>query len=179
MGLFQKLGLIEEVDKPVNDGFTSDESVETDSGDVEVALDEVKPDTLVSDVYTQNDLYDQSKSIFKVEELMNSLPKEMVTETKRISVLSALGVFGLTSEEVVNDGNKRVEILNAALDKITFEKSATIGTYKDSIESYKQEIANLEKNIAKEQEELKSSTESIVAETTRINKLISFVGGEN
>ena len=141
--------------------------------------DEVKPDTLVSDVYTQNDLYDQSKSIFKVEDLMNSLPKEMVTETKRISVLSALGVFGLTSEEVVNDANKRVEILNAALDKITLEKSATIGTYKDSIESYKQEIANLERNIAREQEELKSSTESIVAETTRINKLISFVGGEN
>ena len=38
--------------------------------------------------------------------------------------------------------------------------------------------AELEKNIAQEQAELKASTETIVAEAGRINKLISFVGGE-
>lgn len=49
---------------------------------VPVELDEVRTDTLIDDIYTQNELFDKSKSIFKIEELINSLPKEMVTETK-------------------------------------------------------------------------------------------------
>lgn len=177
MGLLKKLKLVEEVDvDQANSGYIgSDVDYEED---VDVNLDEVNTDTLVSDIYEQNELSDQSKSIFKIEDLMNALPKEMVTETKKNSVLSALGVFGLTSEEVVADGSKRVEILNAALNKITSEKDDAITDYQDAIESAKETIADLEKSIAKEQAELKASTETIVAEASRINKLISFVGGE-
>ena len=177
MGLLKKLKLVEEVDDiPASSGYIGSDVDYKE--DVDVNLDEVNTDTLVSDIYEQNELFDQSKSIFKIEDLMNALPKEMVTETKKNSVLSALGVFGLTSEEVVADGSKRVEILNAALNKITSEKDAAITDYQDAIESAKETIADLEKSIAKEQAELKASTETIVAEASRINKLISFVGGE-
>lgn len=177
MGLLKKLGLVEEVDDgAVGHGTMLNSAIYEEDADVN--LDEVKMETLVSDVYAQNELYDQSKSIFKIEDLMNALPKEMVTETKKNSVLSALGVFGLTSEEVVADGNKRVDVLNAALNKITSEKNETIADYQERIEAAKETIAELEKNIAQEQAELKASTEAIVVETDRINKLISFVGGE-
>lgn len=177
MGLLKKLGLVEEVDDgAVGHGTMLNSAIYEE--DTDVNLDEVKMETLVSDVYAQNELYDQSKSIFKIEDLMNALPKEMVTETKKNSVLSALGVFGLTSEEVVADGNKRVDVLNAALNKITSEKNETIADYQERIEAAKETIAELEKNIAQEQAELKASTEVIVAEADRINKLISFVGGE-
>lgn len=59
---------------------TSDSIYEEDAN---INLDVVNTETLVSDIYAQNELYDQSKSIFKIEDLMNALPKEMVTETKR------------------------------------------------------------------------------------------------
>lgn len=177
MGLLKKLGLVEEVDDTLMEQRleTGDSIYEEDAN---INLDVVNTETLVSDIYAQNELYDQSKSIFKIEDLMNALPKEMVTETKKNSVLSALGVFGLTSEEVVADGNKRVEVLNAALNKITSEKDSLIADYQERIEAAKETIAELEKNIAQEQAELKASTETIVVEANRINKLISFVGGE-
>ena len=57
---------------------------------IPVELDSVNTDSLIEDVYTQNELLDKSKSIFKVEDLINSLPKEMVTETKRTSLLTEL-----------------------------------------------------------------------------------------
>ena len=177
MGIFQKLGLVEPADdiQPTQSCATGN----FDYGDdVDVNLDEVKTDTLVSDVYAQNELYDQSKSIFKVEDLMNSLPKEMVTETKKNSVLSALGVFGLTSEEVIADGTKRVEILNAAIDKIVSERKAVIEDCQTRIESCKETIAELEKTIAEEEDIIKSSDKTIYEEAERIKKLISFIGGE-
>ena len=74
---------------------------------IPVELDSVNTDSLIEDVYTQNELLDKSKSIFKVEDLINSLPKEMVTETKRTSVLATLGVFGLTVTDVNLDGEKQ------------------------------------------------------------------------
>ena len=175
MGLFQKLGLVEEVDRPSREDYMvdlPDEQVE------DVNLEAVNTNTLIADVYDQNDLNDQSKSIFKVEELMNSLPKDMVTETKKNSVLSALGVFGLNAEIVTEDGEKRVEILKAALAKISSEKNELVADYQERIESCKETIAELEKNIAEEQAVLKASTETINAESDRISKLISFVGGE-
>ena len=100
MGLLKSIGkaFVEEVpnEKILEENFT-DYKEET----VEVELDNVNTNTLIDDIYAQNNLYDKSQSIFKVEELINSLPKEMVTETKRASVLSILGSFGLAETEVI------------------------------------------------------------------------------
>lgn len=84
---------VEKVPEEENYDVDTDYSVEDST--VPVELDEVHTDTLIDDIYAQNELSDRSKSIFKIEELINSLPKEMVTETKRGSVLATLGVFGI------------------------------------------------------------------------------------
>ena len=126
MGILKSIGkaFVEEVpteNNEVNEDFHSFEE-----GRVEVELDSVNTDTLIDDIYTQNDLYDKSQSIFKVDELINSLPKEMVTETKRTSVLSILSSFGLTATEVVDDGEKRIEVLNGIKEKINTESGNSI-----------------------------------------------------
>ena len=138
---------------------------------VPVELDEVRTDTLIDDIYTQNELFDKSKSIFKIEELINSLPKEMVTETKRGSVLATLGVFGLTVTDVSIDGENRVEVLKNVLNKILDEGNTTV--------SAKEEIARLEKEIADQQTEMKTSENNINTEISRITGLIKFIEGGN
>lgn len=173
MGLFKNL-FVEEV----SNEKTYEEDVysyETENADVE--LDAVNTDTLIEDIYVQNDLYDKTKSIFKVEELINSLPKEMVTETKRSSVLAILGSFGLTVTDVNLDGENRVETLSGVLEKITIEGKDEISKKETEIEKRKREIADLEKYISDKQTEMKSSEESINAEVTRISELMKFIGG--
>lgn len=117
MGLLKSIGkaFVEEVTIELNDEERDDDLL-IESVDAE--LDNVNINTLIDDIYTQNDLYDKSQSIFKVEELINSLPKEMVTDTKRSSVLSILGSFSVTAMEVITDGERRLEILNSVKEKI-------------------------------------------------------------
>lgn len=173
MGLFKNL-FVEEV----SDEKTYEEdmcSYETENAEVE--LDTVNADTLIEDIYAQNDLYDKTRSIFKVEELINSLPKEMVTETKKSSVLSILGSFGLTVTDVNLDGENRVETLSGILNKITTEGKDDISEKEAEIEKRKREIADLEKYISDKQTEMKLSEESINAEVTRISELMKFIGG--
>ncbi len=142
----------------------------------DVELEEVNTDTLIEDIYLQNELFDRKKSIFKVEELINSLPKEMVTETKKASVLAILGSFGLTTTDVGLDGENRVGVLNGVLSKIISDGKGEIGDNEIEIETHKKAIADLEKKISEKQNEMKVSETNINAEVARISELIKFIG---
>lgn len=166
---------VEEVETEFNNYPESEEYCEEESVDVE--LDGVNTDTLIEDIYAQNDLFDKAKSIFKVEELINSLPKEMVTETKKTSVLAILGSFGLTATDVIVDGDKRMDVLSGVLAKIIAESKESIGCKEAEIEEHKKEIARLEKEISDQQIETKKSEEMINTEIVRITNLVQFVGG--
>lgn len=169
---------VEKVPEEENYDAGTDYSVEDST--VPVELDEVHTDTLIDDIYAQNELSDRSKSIFKIEELINSLPKEMVTETKRGSVLATLGVFGLTVTDVTLDGEQRVDVLNSVLAKILDDGNANVADKETEIENHKKEIARLEKEISEQQSEMKISENNINTEVGRISGLIKFIeGGDN
>lgn len=169
---------VEKVPEEENYEVGTDYSVEDST--VPVELDEVHTDTLIDDIYAQNELSDRSKSIFKIEELINSLPKEMVTETKRGSVLATLGVFGLTVTDVTLDGEQRMDVLNSVLVKILDDGNANVTDKETEIENHKKEIARLEKEISDQQSEMKISENNINTEVGRISGLIKFIeGGDN
>lgn len=169
---------VEKVPEEENYEVGTDYSVEDSK--VPVELDEVHTDTLIDDIYAQNELSDKSKSIFKIEELINSLPKEMVTETKRGSVLATLGVFGLTVTDVTLDGEQRVDVLNSVLAKILDDGNTNVTDKETEIENHKKEIARLEKEISEQQSEMKVSENNINTEVGRISGLIKFIeGGDN
>lgn len=176
MGLLGKIGraLVEEV--PTEDNFDTpclDEDVDT----AEVQFEYEEASVVIDDVYAQNGLEDRTQSIFKVEELINSLPKEMVTETKRNSVLSILSNFGLGADTVIQDGIRRTEVLEGVRNQMTDATNTLIEKNQGLIEGLKQQIAELETEIVNAQGDMKNSNESINLEVSRINLLINFIGG--
>jgi TolA-binding protein len=135
--------------------------------------------TLIDDIYAQNNLADKSRSIFKVEELISSLPKEMATETKRNSVLAILGSFNLTATDVVTDGEERVRTLTSIKEQVNSDSTMTITEKEAMIEGLKKDIEALTIEIANEQEKTRISNETISAEVAKIEALVKFVGGVN
>lgn len=174
MGLLEKLKLVEEIPTEPN---AFDEEYEIEYEETDAELSEVNKDSLISDIYIQNNLEDKSKSIFKVEDLIASLPKEMPTDSKRNTVTSALAVFNLTSVEVVDDGEKRIETLNAILNQIENNTGNEISNKETAIEEHKKEISQLEKEISDKKEEMKFSQDTIKTEVDKIENLINFIGG--
>lgn len=177
MGLFEKLGLVEEV--PTNNYVDVIEEYSYEEEVVEAELESVNTDTLISDIYAQNNLADTSRSIFKVEELIASLPKEMTTETKRNSVLAILGSFNLTATDVVADGDERVKILTSIKEQVDSDSKMTVTEKEAQIEELKKSIEALTIEIANEQEKMRISNETITAEVVKIESLVKFVGGVN
>lgn len=172
MGFLKKF-LVEEVEPEVS----YDESIDNYVEDIDVNTENVTQENLITDIYNQNELSDLSKSIFKIEELINSLPKEMPNETKKTTVLSMLSIFGLTLEEVVSDGNERCLVIESALSVITDENNDVINSNNASIEQKKLEIQELEKDNSNRTLVIKSTEDKIESEVKRIKDLVKFIGG--
>lgn len=173
MGKLRNLFFEEVEETPVI--YEEDYMVEEDY--VDVNTENITQDNLIADIYTQNELSDLSKSIFKVEELINSLPKEMPNETKKITVLSILTSFGLTVDEVVDDGKKRSSLVKAALVEITDENNDVINNNNANIEQKKLEIQDLEKDNVDRSVVIKNTEDKVESEIKRIEDLIKFIDG--
>ena len=178
MGLLKKLGLVEEIPTDNYDEVTVEEYNYVEET-VEAELESVNTDTLIDDIYTQNDLADKSHSIFKVEELISSLPKEMTTETKRNSVLAILGSYNLTATDMVTDGEERIRILTSIKEQVDSDSKMTVADKEAQIEELKKAIEVLTVEIANEQEKIRISNETISAEVAKVESLVKFVGGVN
>jgi predicted nucleic acid-binding Zn-ribbon protein len=147
--------------------------------EVEVAdVDTSDNENVVTEIYVANNLDNLNKSIFKVEDLMKTLPSEMPTASKRTTVESIMTTVGLDVADAVSDGENRIEILNASLNKTTSTINGDIATAEEKIEQLKLEIANNEKLIADSKATIKEFTEDINTETERIEGLIKFIKGE-
>lgn len=166
---------VEEVNEPQ---VNYDESYVDYDVDVDVNTENVSQDNLISDIYNQNDLSDLSKSIFKIEDVINSLPKEMPNETKKGTVLSVLSTFGLTVDEVIADGEDRSLIIKSALASITDENNEVIDSNNASIEQKTLEIQELEKDNSDRAIVIKNAEDKVETELKRIDDLIKFIGGD-
>lgn len=182
MGLFEKLGLVEKI--PNENTYSNYDDCQESSkiemqweDQAKAEVSEVNQDTLIEDIYSQNDLCDRTKSIFKVEDLINSLPKEMVTETKRNSVTAILESFQLTSMDIIDDGKKRINVLSCLMKQLEQATQQEIETKNAHIESLKEEIACMQAEIVKQQEIITISTRVITSEINRIQSLVNFVNG--
>lgn len=173
MGLLKNLFLEEIPEDPL---ITSEELYMED--EVEVNTESVSQDNLIEDIYNQNALSDLSKSIFKVEQTINSLPKEMPNDTKKATVLTILSNFGLTVDEVVEDGYSRETIIRSALSTIVEENENAISTNKTVIEQKKMEIQELEKDNANREAVIKNTEDKVELELKRISDLVAFIGGK-
>ena len=178
MGFLKKLGLVEENPDYYADDNTDYSNGNYDESSVDANVEGVTTENLVDDIYKANSLEDLSKSIFKVDEVINSLPKEMATETKKATVLAILTSFGLTTDEVVQDGITRINFLKSAMNEILTKNNSEIESYNISIEEHKKEIEELSKYIANLVVVNKNCEDTVEQELSKIEELIKFVGGE-
>lgn len=177
MSLLKKLGLVE--DNPdYYAEYDNLSDVSYDESEVDANVEGVTTENLVADIYAANSLEDLSKSIFKVDEVINSLPKEMATETKKATVLAILTSFGLTTDEVVQDGITRINFLKSAMNEILTKNNGEIEASNVSIEDYKKKIEELSKYIANLTVVNKNCEDTVEQEVSKIENLIKFVGGE-
>lgn len=180
--LFEKLGLVQ-AEEPQDDHITYDElmqepipdaATEFVDGEVEVPNKDLLG---VADVYDSNNLGDTSQSIYKVAELIGTLPKEMPDKTKQDTVHSIMSAIGLDQSEVILDANNRCAILNSSYGKKNEELRGILTENNDRIANLKIEIEELQKQNSDISSAIETNERTVKDETEKISSLIKFIGG--
>ena len=143
--------------------------------DVEATAPEKDTVDFIGDVYTGNNLNDFTRSIFKVEELANTLPAEMPNDTKRSTVLSIMSTVGLDAESVISDGQLRAHVLDSSSEAVITELSNDIDSANSEIESLKVRIEELQKSNSAKWAQINSIKDIAKCEVARIEQLIQFI----
>lgn len=175
--LFEKLGLVETIQDEDLD-LVDLELEEENITDITVSAENVSQDNLIEDIYKSNNLSDMTRSIFKVEQLINSLPKEMPNDTKKATVLTILSSFNLTVDEILRDGKDREDVIKGVFHEIAGANTRAIEDNNFAIEEKKKEIQELEKDNANRKNVIQNTEDKIEVELKRIADLMKFIGGE-
>lgn len=175
--LFERMGLVESV-QDEEDLDVVESQVQEYEEPVDVNIETVSQDNLIEDIYNGNNLSDRTRSIFKVEQLINSLPKEMPSDTKKSTVLTILSSFNLTVDEITEDGRVRENVVKAAFHEIVEDNNAVIENNNATIEQKKKEIQELEKDNANRKNIIQNTEDKVEVELKRITELMKFIGGE-
>ena len=180
MSILEKMGLIERVPQE-NSGYEPEDRYEEDYTEEEEvvaeSVDLVDKETLIQDIYSKNGLTDLSRSIFKAEDVIKSLPMEMATETKRNAVLGILLSFNLTATDVTEDGENRVKILKAVNKQIESDNQREIDIRTTQIEDLKRQIEDLNKEVSDLKEATSLSDSLITEEVKKVQSLVDFIIG--
>jgi hypothetical protein len=129
----------------------------------------------IDNIYQENGLEDKTKSIFKIQEVKNVLPKDLPNEALKQSVLGVLGVSGLNVTDLLTDADTRNSILDAGLQKITDETNVIVSGSEDSIKELEEKI-NILKEAITSRKKLQEDSESIVnTEKQSIQSIVDFI----
>ena len=128
----------------------------------------------IDGIYANAALADKEKSIYKVEEIKNTLgtlPKDAM----KAATLGMMGVVKLTAEEVQADATNRTEILLESLTQYSAETAKIKSEAETEIADLEARIDEAKKRIATRELEQEKSQETITAELDRIKVTADFI----
>lgn len=177
---FEKLGLVEAVyDDSATGGEGAYDTVEdVDVPDLESGDSGVSPDELVDSIYKSNGLDDKSRSVYKVGELIDTLPKDMPDKTLITVVSGLMKTMGLSASDVRDDANHRKSVLEE-VKNISLESYANdIQKLTEKIQECKGIIEDCTKEIDGLNKDGKLLEEVVKSECSTIDKLLGYVAEE-
>jgi len=185
--ILQRLGLVEPVVNPETD--TQDVPIQSTEGwdppDDSMSYQQIctPPDyqkSVLDRAYMgiDEDAEGDTPTIFKVEEIIKSLPSTLPKEELQRSIISILKSFRIDPQMIREDGNRRLSALSTMEQSESSNIRLTIDTHHAEIEDCKEKISELESKIQTYNVMLEDLHRITNVETERIQDLLGVLGGD-
>ena len=133
----------------------------------------------IQEAYKVNDLSPRDKSIYKVDELIKTLPKEMPEKTKYDTINGILSSFNLAPTDLHQDGLDRIQIIKSTYAEAEKEINGENKAAEENIEHLKLEIEKLQKEIDTREHKLEQINISCNKEIELLSDLCNFLFPQN
>lgn len=170
--MFQKNDNEQDVAEPNIKPFTM-----TSKNESKPVLDKSKyeKNKTIDEIYSVYDLGNSNIStIFMLGNFINALPENLPYAVKKSSVMSIINASNTNLNVLINDGEKRLKVLEQFANDYSVAVSNIIGKNKEEIKKLKQMIEYYESEIQIKETMLEEQNNIIKYETQRINNIIGF-----
>lgn len=173
LGLFERVGAEPDYEPAQDADYEeyAEPSVEVVTG-IADAVD------FIGETYHNNGIDDLSRSIFKVEETLNTLPNTLPTAVRRTTVIGILTSFGISIQEVLEDADKRSQILGEVCRQTADAEQEESDRLAQEIEELRNQITEKQKQVQDHQQRKQEVEDISSAELKRINDLVEFLNNE-
>lgn len=177
-GFLERIGLVE-VATDVNDVEPVDDTPEDSMEISSVELVDVPNEDILSvdSIYAENGMEDCTGTVYKVDEMIQTMPQEMPTATKKVTILGMMNVVGITADEVKADAANRTALLNTVVPEKIRQLNDELSGNNSQIEALKQDIENLQKRNKEILAAMDANQELLQKETDKISGIVNFIGG--
>lgn len=151
-------------------GTTIDDNTET--VDVTVDTSDVVD---INTIYTDNNIDNFERSIFKIEQLKSVFPQNMTKEAKKESVLGVLNVTGLPIEEIINDAENRKLILSSVGNSFKEKTESILNESYSEIQQLETRIEELRGIISNREKCQEDQDRLIETEINKIDDIVNFI----
>ena len=183
VSVLEKMGLVKSIEMPQEEVATPEENILFEAENQFVQIDresmcEVDLSQLlqIETIYEKADLNEKEASIFKVAEIVESLPEELSTRQKREIALKLLGTMHLCLEELLIDGQQRLTVLMEAESKFNEETESNVTSFKEEIKRLESRIDELKEKVIFSQKQNEAETVLLEEEIDKVNHLLVFMG---
>lgn len=179
--LFERMGLVRaEYDGPPIVPYSPDVFSSPDSGPSpevpEIDASQVSCEDIIPSIYEQAEI-GEDNSIFKIKAYLDVLPMEMTKAKKQATVAGILAVNGVNVDCLMEDGQRRIHILETAQDSIREESDELIADAENEIEHLKSLIEEAESRAEESKKKCAASTAAIQKEKEAVGQLLDFADG--
>lgn len=131
---------------------------------------------IIDAIYNATDMADKSNSIYRVKDLMNTIPAETPEKTSKVIVLNLLDTLDLSVDGVKADSEARLNALNGAMNATLEDNKAKQNELVAHIESLRVQIETDKQNIQELVRDADSLTRAVELEKEEIMAVLNFIG---
>lgn len=175
MSIFEKLGLTE---REINIDNINIEDIDiSQKVEIEdlVETSDFSDELIVPEQMYETANYINDSNIFKVKEFKDALPSNMSNDLMKQSVLGILKASNLSVEDLIQDGNKRIEIISANQQKLINDTNDYISNMENKIETLSKEIEDSKDLINNKKMYLEKQNQLLDEEQNNIKSIINFI----
>lgn len=175
MSIFEKLGLTE---REINIDNINIEDIDiSQKVEIEdlVENSDFSDELIVPEQMYETANYINDSNIFKVKEFKDALPSNMSNDLMKQSVLGILKASNLSVEDLIRDGNKRLEIISANQQKLINDTNDYISNMENKIETLSKEIEDSKDLINNKKMYLEKQNQLLDEEQNNIKSIINFI----
>ncbi len=130
----------------------------------------------VDQIYKKFDLSDELKNnVHIVDRFLKALPENLPTDVKRHSVHNIIMASGMNINSLMEDGNRRLKLLDAILDSYTQRTIAVVDENEDAVDKLQEQIRHHQATIDRRKKLQEEQKQILQYEIQKIETILEFV----